>query len=315
MLFLKGTHMNTNIDKSAVSAAVRDAFNFEVVKLPLTGADNHYTPWYGLFRQDSGAYIGSGSISERYVPHTADDVCALVEAAANAFDNEVDLECHFNNGHYVSVAPTADYRHSVYGTADNAFPRIVISAGFDKESFMATLGIFRDACLNLMLMRMIEGTSVSIRHTRSLRPKMDDLIASFSRLADGWTTITDVIDHLQSREVELAGFLDAVYGTPSPEDLQRHHAGEKVRSVTMHKNRTEAIMKRVMRERWQTGRGAMGAGFTVSAWEAFNAVQGYSQHDATRRKQNGVAVGQFDRVLLASKDSAVLAAEKLALAA
>ena len=57
-----------------------NAFDFEVMKLPLSGADNHYTPWYGLFRDDTGDYVGSGSISERYVPHTSDDVCALVEA-------------------------------------------------------------------------------------------------------------------------------------------------------------------------------------------------------------------------------------------
>ena len=63
-----------NIDFQTIGEKVREAFNFEVMKLPLTGADNHYTPWYGLFRDDTGSYVGSGSISDRYVPHTSDDV-------------------------------------------------------------------------------------------------------------------------------------------------------------------------------------------------------------------------------------------------
>lgn len=296
-----------NISFSDIAATVREAFNFEVIKLPLTGADNHYTPWYGLFRDDSGKYVGSSSITERYTPHTTDDVCALVEAAANVFEGDVNLQCHFNDGHYVSIAPSDDYRHSVYGTDDNIFARLVISFGFDKESCVASFGGWRDACDNLMIPRMVEGTRVSIRHTRSLRSKMDDLIATFGRLEQGWENLTAMADEMQSREVRLNEFLDAVYGTPDP-DAQG-------RSVTIHKNRTESIMRRVMRERWRTGRPALGSDFRVSAWEAYNAVQGHAQHDATRRTRRGNTITRFDRILLASNDSAVLQAEKLALSA
>jgi hypothetical protein len=295
-----------NIDYQTIGAKVRESFDFEVMKLPLSGADNHYTPWYGLFRDDTGDYVGSGSISDRYVPHTTDDVCALVEAAANIFDGEVSLKTHFNDGHYVSVAPTDDHRVSVMGTADNVSPRIFISAGLDKEAFVATIGTFRDLCANLQMMRTVEGTSVSIRHTRSLRPKMDDLIATFSRLGDSWTTLTDVINHMESREVALAGFLDSIYG-----DVPQ----EEGRARTMHKTRTEDIFRRVQRERWQSGRPTLGSDFRVSAWEAYNAVQGHAQHDAIRRTRKGKAITAYDRVLLASKDRYVLAAEKLAIAA
>ena len=295
-----------NIDFQTIGEKVREAFNFEVMKLPLTGADNHYTPWYGLFRDDTGSYVGSGSISDRYVPHTSDDVCALVEAAANIFDGEVDLQCHFKDGHYVSVAPTADHRVAIMGTEDNVSPRIYIGFGFDKESCNPTLGTFRDLCANLQMMRTVEGTSVSIRHTRSLRSKMDDLIATFNRLGDSWTTLTDVIKHMESREVALADFLDSVYGDIPVEDG---------RAKTIHKTRTEDIFRRVQRERWQSGRPAMGSDFRVSAWEAYNAVQGHAQHDATRRTRKGETITSYDRVLLASKDRYVLAAEKLAVAA
>jgi hypothetical protein len=50
-------------------------------------------------------------------------------------------------------------------------------------------------------------------------------------------------------------------------------------------------------------------GFVVSAWEAYNAVQGYTQHDASRK---GNATN-FDRILLASRDKNVRMAEELLL--
>ena len=52
-----------NVKFNEIAETVRNAFDFEVIN-PLSGADNHYTPWYGLFRDDTGDYVGSGSISE-----------------------------------------------------------------------------------------------------------------------------------------------------------------------------------------------------------------------------------------------------------
>ena len=49
---------------------------------------------------------------------------------------------------------------------------------------------------------------------------------------------------------------------------------------------------------------------TVSAWEAYNAIQGYVQHDA--QAKTGFK-GQFDRILRASKDANVRKAESLVL--
>ena len=75
-------------------------------------------------------------------------------------------------------------------------------------------------------------------------------------------------------------------------------------------------MDRVINERYRTGRPSfvMGTKFTVSAWEAYNAVQGFQQHDATRRKSGTGGVTEFDRVILASNDNYVKQAEVLALA-
>ena len=293
-----------NVKADDLTQVITEAFSFDVVKLPLYAPDNQPTGIYGLFRDDltgKDALVGSGSITNRYVPHTNDDVVALVEAASNVFEGEVDVNCYFQHGHYVSVKPTQDYRISVYGDSDNVWPAILISAGYDGRAFEATIGTYRDLCANLAMMRQVMGTTQSIRHTRSLRPKMNDLIATFNKLEAGWTNLQEAIHHMESREVDLAEFLLAVYGTPE-EDSKR--------SKTIHKNRIEAIFKRIRDERWRSGRPRMTTQ-VVSAWEAYNAVQGHAQHDSTRRGE----VESFGRILLASRDKFVKRAEELALSA
>ena len=289
----------TSVSVSAVDS-VKSKFDFSVDKFPLAGPDGLKTPLYGLFRSDTMEFVGK-PCSKHYVAHQSDDVMALVESAGEAFEGVGDVQCHFRDGHYVSIAPSRDQRRAIYGTADNIFPRFIVNAGYDGRAFSAIMGFYRDACSNLAMMRQVSGTSVSIRHGSGLREKMDDLIQTFSVLRESWATLGDVIAELQSREVRMTDFLDQVYGQPDPDSK---------RGVTIHKNRTEAIFRRLSRERFTTGRGSMDSQFNVSAWEAYNAVQGYVQHDASRKG----SPSDFARVIAASNDAAVKKAEGLALA-
>ena len=289
----------TSVSVSAVDS-VKSKFDFSVDKFPLAGPDGLKTPLYGLFRSDTMEFVGK-PCSKHYVAHQSDDVLALVESAGEAFEGVGDVQCHFRDGHYVSIAPSRDQRRAIYGTADNIFPRFIVNAGYDGRAFSAIMGFYRDACSNLAMMRQVSGTSVSIRHGSGLREKMDDLIQTFSVLRESWATLGDVIAELQSREVRMTDFLDQVYGQPDPDSK---------RGVTIHKNRTEAIFRRLSRERFTTGRGSMDSQFNVSAWEAYNAVQGYVQHDASRKG----SPSDFARVIAASNDAAVKKAEGLALA-
>jgi hypothetical protein len=275
---------------------VAQAFDFTVQKFPLAGPDNMKTPFYGLFRDDNSECIGN-AVSGDYVPHTTDDVLAIVEATQEVF-SDCDARTYFKEGHYVDLAPTTEMRRTIYGTADNIFPRLTIFAGYDGRAFKVHMGYFRDLCLNLHRMKSIKSTYVSIRHTSGLRGKMNELIDQFAGLKNGWEDLGQVIDRMESTPVELAAFLDKVYGTPTAEG----------RSTTIHTNRTEAIFKRVLDERRRSGRPQIDGSFTVSAWEAFNAVQGYVQHDASRKGKPN----QFDRILASSNDPAVNIAESLA---
>ena len=272
-----------------VADRVRSAFNFTIDKFPLSGPDSMRTPFYGLFRSDTGTAVGGGSVSDRYTPHTTDDVLALVEAAGTAFGGVAEVKTHFDHGHYVTVQPT-----------NNVFPRIVIDAGYGGQAFRASLGMYRDACRNMMILRQAEGTHVAIRHTSGLRLQMDDLIATFASLEAGWGNLTTVVQQMQNREVRMVEFLNAIYGEPK---------SDEGRSVTMHRHRTEAIFRRLSTERMTTGRGPLPADFVVSGWEAFNAVQGYSQHDSIRRGRPT----EMERIVRALHDNRVAHAERLAL--
>ena len=300
----------TEIISSEAISVVDTEFNFSVDKFPLFGPDNMPTDQYGFFRSDTGYLNGVKSVSSKYVQHTTDDVKALCEAGAAAFDCDVELKCHFRDGHYVSIAPTDGYRRSIFGSADNIWPRFMVSGGYDGKGFKAILGWWRDACNNLSWLRKVSGLQVNIRHSSGLRAQMDDLIQQFSLLKNGWSTMTEVIDRMESREVRMADFLNEVYGQPTPEQLALANSGQAVRAVTIHQNRTQAIWDRLNDERTKTGRPLMGN--TVSAWEAYNAVQGFTQHNATRRRGFD---NDFDRILKAGSSTAVLKAEELALSA
>lgn len=293
----------SNVTTSAASQ-VAAAFDFTVDKFPLSGPDGMSTGWYGLFRSDGAGVVGEGSVTSRYVPHQTEDVIALVDACESVFDESSQVKTHFRNGHYVSVAPSDDYRRSVFGSRDNVFPRLIIRGGYDRSAFNVTLGIYRDACQNLMMLRSVTETYQSIRHTSGLRFAMDELIGQFQTLKDGWQTLTNLIQSMEQAEVSMVDFLNAVYPEPDADAGQR--------AVTIHRNRTEKIFQRLQRERIKTGRTAIGSDFKVSAWEAYNAVQGFNQWDATRRE--GFS-GEFDRILQAAKSPAVRKAEDLALAA
>jgi hypothetical protein len=278
---------------------LREKYNFTVDKLQLSSPFG-VTPMYGLFRSDTHELVNTKSVSGRYVPHTTDEVAAIVEATQSVFEN-CNAKFDFRNGHYVTIEPTKADRIAIYGTADNIFPRLNIYAGYDGQAFKTWMGWFRDLCLNMSRMKSIKSTQSSIHHSGGLRQRMTELVDKFHQLKDSWGDLSNTILQMESVQVKLADFLNGVYGVPA----------ESGRGLTMHQNRTEKIFKRILDERLRSGRPELDGDYRVSAWEAYNSVQGYVQHDASRRG-NATA---FDRLLLADSDASVDRAESLAMQA
>jgi hypothetical protein len=284
-----------------IASRIHQAFPFKVEKHPLLGPIGQSTPYYGLFRDDTGVAVGYGSVSERYEPHTTEDVAAVCEAAAVALGGVYEFQSHFANGHHVVLEPKREHRLAIYGSQDAVWMRLVLDAGYGgRQSFRVSLATYRDICRNLAILRQAEGTTVSIQHTSSLRQEMTALVDQLSLLREGWGNIAAVVRQMESNQVNLTDFLTALYPAPNPDEQ---------RAVTIHRNRTEAIVRRLIQERARAGRPPLGEDYVVTGWEAYNAVQGYVQHD-TVRQGNPTAMSRAVRSL---HDHRVAEAERLAL--
>lgn len=308
MLTTLNAPTSTDNATATIADKIAAAFPFDVDKFPLSGPEGLSTPHYGLFRGDNGQCIGI-ACKRGYVPHTTDDVAALAEAASAAFSGgggDCQVRCTFREGHYVTVIPSDDHRRAIFGTRDNIFPRLIIRAGYDGRAFRGELGFYRDACRNLSMLRAAGQTASSvIRHTHHLRERLEDLKHVFRRLASQWDGIAATAERMEATPVNLADFLRTVY--PLPEDATRRTRGT-------HDRRIERIMRRVIRERQITGRPDLSRfdrAVEVSVWEAYNAVQGYVQHDMPRHGRPS----EMDRAIMALEDAAVGRALEVALAA
>ena len=286
-----------------IETVIRDTFATKTVtkhKLTLDlGGEKIDTPHYGLFLPDEDWHCIDNAVKEGYTPHTIEDVVAMGNAAAEAFDGDCRVRAHWRDGHYVEITPSDDYRRSIYGTRDNVFPRMYCHAGYDGSAFTGSLGWYRDACRNLSMLR---GTGRSatrkLRHTASLSARIEEMIEDFRALAEQWDATVERIEKMESRSVNLADFVRAVYPM-----------GESTRAQANAERRVEAIFERVLRERELTGRAAItnAGNVIVSAWEAYNGVQGYVQHEARRRNSS-----EWDRALKSFSDASVRKAEELA---
>ncbi len=260
------------------------------------------TPHYGLFLPDRNWASLPTAFKKGYTPHTIEDVVALAKSGMSAFDGDSEIKCHWRDGHYIEVAPSQEYRRQVYGTSDNVFPRMYIRAGYDGKAFSASLGWYRDACQNLSMLQSAGHTTTrKLRHTGSLLVRIDSLVEDFRLVASQWNDTVNTIQEMESRQVNFADFLRAVY---PPKDNPSKN-GE-----TIANNRIETILTRLLRENASTGRPQIvdANNAMITGWQAYNAVQSYVLHN-TRRKNNDL----FDRAILSFSDSTVKRAEELAL--
>lgn len=307
----KGQPSQLNKSDSLKHEQILELFNFEVNKFPLMGPDNMTTPHYGLFRSDTGESVGE-TFRAGYVPHTTDDILAIYDAVRHVF-GDCSIKATFKDGHILYLGPSDAERRIIAGgisTAfqDGIFPMMKLLACYNGQAFRFNMGWYRDLCANLSRLKSIKEVNTIIRHTAALRGKMDELIRQMSGIKNGWETLTQHIDRMASIQTPLDEFLKHVVGD-RPE--------KEGSAQTRWDNRIAAIFRRVAKEHQIMGLSvpSEATGYKVSVWEAFNGVQGYIQHDKSRR--NGL-VG-IDRTVIADEDPMLALTEtysnKLVLAA
>jgi hypothetical protein len=156
-----------------------------------------------------------------------------------------------------------------------------------------------------MLRSVGQETVANIRHTHHLRDRLSELQRTFAQLASGWDGVVETAQRMESRQLNLADFLRQVYPLSSDASERTRRSAER---------RVESIIRRIVRERQHTGRPdlriGMDGAYLVSAWEAFNGVQGYVQHDMSRHGRTDA----YTRAVIALDDPAVSRALELALA-
>lgn len=294
--------------RSHVAKTVSDAFPFRVERFPLEGPDNLKTPHYGLFRTDQAECVGR-AVTNRYHPHQTSDVAVLADAAATAMEltaDNIDIQTGWDAGQIVTIGPSKAARTAMFDDGgDRVWPRIVIRARYDARAFIARAGMYRDVCKNLMLVRKISNCTVSINHgTAQFDKRIEAAVERFKQLDTRFADVASHVQRMQTVDVPAIEYVGDVLQVTPQSPKSKHVA---------------AIIHRLRRELGMSSGDPFGeidrnddvavAGVTVSAWSAYNAVQGWAQHEKTRRN---VARGDWTaRAYRALDDPIVRRAEAL----
>ena len=277
-------------------------FDFEVKKRPLYDGDMRQTPHYGLERTDTRSFLPN-TFKEGYVPHTLEHVKHLTRAYHHAVGGIGSVECAWNHGHVVILRPPSG--HTVQIKGYTVEPTMMLRAGYDATAVTNRLGLFNYLCMNgLFNLNKDKSMTTSINHNAMMEGRIDDLAESISALANSIGDVLDTVRTAASTKVAMADFLRSVYPL-SPEASKR--------TVQNYEDRVESIIMRLIRERAARGLDTpdcFGGNFKTSAFEAYNAVQGYEQHDSRRK---GVK-NSTDRMVRAVDNKAVRKAASLAFA-
>lgn len=277
-------------------------FDFEVRKRALYDGDMQQTPHYGLERTDTRTFLPN-TFKEGYVPHTLDHVKNLVRAYHSAVGGIGDVRCAWDNAHVIILRPPQG--HSVVINGYTVEPMMMLRAGYDATAVVSRLGLFNYLCMNgLFNLNKDKSMTTSINHNAMLHGRIDELVRSIEGLSHRVQDALDTVRQAVRTQVSLADFIRTVY--PINPDASK-------RTLQNYEDRVEMIIMRLIRERAARGLetpDCFGGNFKTSAFEAYNAVQGYEQHDARRKDVRNTT----DRMVRAVDNRAVRKAASLAFA-
>lgn len=267
----------STVEQSVLATLDARFGNRDVKSYPLQGPDGVSTTYYGLFEVNSWEQVSSHSVTKRYRPHTLDQVKRLVEASLSLFPESPDfrLMARWNKGHYVHIAPSDAYRESIAGS-DTVWPRLRLSAGYDADTFNFSMLIHRDACVNLMEVDTVGTvTNVRFKHTESLDWKVDDIVEKISKLNGSYHDIINKCRQMREADVSWAETIEHVLGNVQSTRSENEYRGylRRLRDELINQEgwTQEEVNHTIRHER------------NVPLWSIYNAIQGYRQHDGTRR--------------------------------
>jgi hypothetical protein len=255
--------------------------------------DGASIPHFGFFREDNGQCLSFAS-REGYELTTHDDYIALASAAVDSMGDDGTVKAIWTQSKSraqatIIVEPKRESRLAGYdiGGGDYIWPRLIIEAPFGS-TFNVQGGFYRDACRNLSIPKLAGASfNQSIRHTSSLRSRMDELIEVCKR-ANSFSDMIASMTKLNEIEIGVVDFLAQLY--PMPENASENTA-------TRAKNRATAIYSRLHKEALKLGT-KNGDNGKASLWAMVQAVTGYIQWDKTRKN----SASETDRAVMALHD-------------
>ena len=269
--------MNKTITSDSIADHIRKSFNHKAITAPLSGPDGFKTNLYGVFEvdNDSGDWRQASQVSVKagYVPHQVEHLIEHASVAQEVFGGLVNVNCSWHNGHRLIIQPTREYRREVAHSNDSVWPRVAIHASY-TESYTASIGYYRDMCSNLSMMRSVSKASYKVRHTSSLNNNMDELTRIFTQLKSNWDAVHETMLKMQQKTVVMDDLIESVFGHVDKDE-------DSKRKVTNHEDRRKKILYRLGKEQEQLTNVVFSP--VTNGWLAFNAVQGYIQHDMSRR--------------------------------
>lgn len=295
----------------SIRERIENTFPFTVDKLPAAVAHDDGTHTqsgqYFLARSDRPTeprIVRGPSVSERYQPHTREDIVLLAEAAASAYPDHggwgASVRCSWRYGHIIEIAPSKEHRYRA-AVEDTVYPRIWIRGRYDQCSTEFQGGLYREMCKNLLMPQLVEGMRRKFQHVGPISDRMAELGDHLQAMAGQWQDLRQWVCDLSEQRHELGQFLRDVYGTPE------ENASPAKR--TNWETRVSDIFRQLSKERQAQGRDLVldNGRAMATGWEVFNLIQNWSQ----TRQRRAPGTDQLQRAIAASSDQYVRRAEQL----
>ena len=322
--------LEASTDRRSVGVRVRDeiqsAFDFKVVKKrfltmddPQLGLSFSESDRYGLYRSDTNAHIPGTAVSNSYSCHQTADIVRPAVAIAELFEDDgLEVRCHWRAGHVGALAPTKEAWKVSITEKDVIQPRAILSAGYNGLPYTLQVGLLRPLCTNLAVFQSIDTACFKFKHTLKLHERLDGFNQELEQLREGWRATILRCQQYENTRVWLRPVLEETIGRKFDIDAMSNQEIDRYMKTwngIVNRIRREAeISQRDQQEVICPHRELVTKRDTqVTAWQAYQGIQGWYQHDAGRQNRENLKGNEwrFRRALQNLSDKRVSRAERV----
>lgn len=182
----------------------------------------------------------------------------------------VEMSAHFHNGYHISFTQKIEYsqRRFMFEN-DIVIPWFNLSIPYNA-CFTGNGGGKRIVCSNLFTTKHVAKFHFSLRHTKNMGERLIGVEKGIQAIAGNWDAFIEHCNTLARKSVSLDAFYEHVYGEKP----------DTKRGITVWNDRKAEIRARIDSEANKLGLSPN------NAWLVFNGLQGYLQHDTTRKAEH-----------------------------